>query len=281
MSIDALGRGGAPLSADVWEALDKAMIGAATSQLAGRRLLEVRGPFGLGLKDVSLPDEEIGDGLTASGTIPLIFIQRSFTLAARDLAAYEREAPSLDLGPLAEAAIEVARQEDEVVFAGTPRGPGLTTTEGVAAVPMPAWEAAGSAIDTVIAAATALDETGYHGPYALALAPARYNLLLRRLETGVVSELDTIREIVTEGIFKAPILTDAGVLVATGAQFAHIVVGQDMSLGFVGPTNDGRFEFTVSESLAVRLLERGAVCVVGKPAATGAGRGDGGRRRRA
>jgi uncharacterized linocin/CFP29 family protein len=280
MSIDALGRTGSPVSEHVWEALDKTMVGAATSQLTGRRLLDVRGPYGLGLKSVALPDEDAGDGLIVSGTVPLALIQRSFTLSARDLAAYEHESTSLDLAPLAEAAIEVARREDEVVFAGTRRAPGLTTIEGVASVPLPAWDALGSAVGTVIAAATRLDENGFHGPYALAVSPARYNLLLRRLETGVVSELDTIREIATDGVFKAPVLDDAGVLIAVGAQFAHIVVGQDMSLGFVGPTADGRFEFTISESLAVRVLERGAVCVIGKPAAGATNQGDGARRRR-
>lgn len=279
MSIDALGRTGAPVSEHVWEALEKTMVGAATSQLTGRRLLDVRGPYGLGLKSVALPDEDAGDGLIVSGALPLALIQRSFTLSARDLAAYEHESTSLDLAALAEAAIAVARREDEVVFAGTQRTPGLTTIEGVASVPLPAWDALGSAVGTVIAAATRLDENGFHGPYALAVSPARYNLLLRRLETGVVSELDTIREIATDGVFKAPILDDAGVLLAVGAQFAHIVVGQDMSLGFVGPTADGRFEFTISESLAVRVLEHGAVCVIGKPAGSAA-QGDGSRRRR-
>ena len=46
MSIDALGRTGAPVSEHVWEALEKTMVGAATSQLTGRRLLDVRGPYG-------------------------------------------------------------------------------------------------------------------------------------------------------------------------------------------------------------------------------------------
>jgi hypothetical protein len=52
-----------------------------------------------------------------------------------------------------------------------------------------------------------------------------------------------------------------------------------MSLGFVGPTADGRFEFTISEALAVRVLERGAICVIGKPAG-GAAQGHDNRRRR-
>ena len=284
MTVDALGRSGAPIGAAMWESLDRTMVGVATSQLAGRRLLEVRGPFGLGLKDLSVPDEEIGDGLLASATIPLVLIQRSFALSTRDLAAYEREPTSMNLGPLVEAALAVARLEDDVLFKGTARGGGLLTTGGVASAPATAWDEAGAATDAVIAAATRLDDNGFHGPYTLALAPARYNGLLRRLGDGFVTELQAVRDVATDGVVKAPVLDDGGVLLASGGMFAHIVLGQDMSLGFVGPTADGRLEFTISESLALRVLQPGAVCVL--DAGTGAGKSAGavesgaGRRRR-
>ena len=266
MTVDALGRDAAPIGSALWERLDQAMVGVATSQLAGRRLLEVRGPFGLGLKDLALPDEELGEGLQVSGALPLVLIQRSFVLSTRDLAAYEREPTSMNLGPLVEAALAVARLEDEVIFNGTARAGGLLTTEGVASVALPSWDEAGSATQTVIAAATELDDNGFHGPYTLALAPARYNALLRRLDNGLVTELQAVREVATDGVVKAPLLGDGGVLVATGGYFAHIVLGQDMSLGFVGPTADGRLEFTISESLALRVLQPGAVCAIGATA---------------
>ena len=76
----------------------------------------MRGPYGLGLKSVALPDEDAGDGLIVSGALPLALIQRSFTLS-RAHGRDEHESTSLDLAPLAEAAIAVARREDEVVFA--------------------------------------------------------------------------------------------------------------------------------------------------------------------
>jgi uncharacterized linocin/CFP29 family protein len=110
---------------------------------------------------------------------------------------------------------------------------------------------------------TALDEAGVHGPYTLALAPRRYNQLLRPLETGRVNELDLVKQVVSDGIVKAPALRDGGVLIASGSQYAHLVIGQDMSLGFLGPTDDGRLAFSISESLALRVPAPAAVCVLG------------------
>jgi len=51
------------------------------------------------------------------------------------------------------------------------------------------------------------------------------------------------------------------VLIASGRQFATIVLGQDLAPGFVGPAGRS-YEFTVSESLALRLLVPEAVCVL-------------------
>jgi uncharacterized linocin/CFP29 family protein len=259
-----LSRDDAPIGERVWEVLDSTMLGVARGELAGRRLLEIDGPYGLGLKDVALADEEVGDGVFVAATLPLAYIQRTFALFARDLAVFEREASSLDLMPLVRATLDVAHLEDEIVFKGTARTQGLATADGVLGVGLTKWESVGAAEADLIAAVTALDAAGFHGPYAVALAPARYNLLLRRFETAAVSELEVIRSIVTEGVVKAPGLGEGGVLLQAGREFAHIVVGQDLSLGFVGAEPGGRLVFSVSESLALRILVPQAVCVLGK-----------------
>ena len=44
-------------------------------------------------------------------------------------------------------------------------------------------------------------------------------------------------------------------------QFATIVVGQDMTVGFVGPAGD-EIEFTISESLVPRIRRPQAVCIL-------------------
>jgi len=66
---------------------------------------------------------------------------------------------------------------------------------------------------------------------------------------------------VTGGVFKAPILESGGVLLASGRQFASIVLGQDMTIGFIGPAG-GEVEFSISESLALRIRQPQALCVL-------------------
>ena len=261
MANKYLARGDAPFESDVWNVLDGAMTQAAKSQLVGRRLLDVDGPFGVGVKAVPLTDQEQEDGLVTSAILPLHWVQKPFEMGVRDLAAYERDGLSLSVKPVAEAAIACAQAEDELVFHGTAGKPGLLTVEGAGEQALSAWDETGAAADDVIQAMTTLDEGGFHGPYALALAPKRYNLLFRRYAQGNQTEMAHVQTMATDGIFKAPVLDDGGVLVATGRQYASIVLGQDMSIVFIGPAGS-KIEFAVTESLALRIRRPQAICVL-------------------
>jgi uncharacterized linocin/CFP29 family protein len=260
MANKYLAREDAPFGADVWKALDAAMTEAARGQLAGRRLLHIEGPFGLGLKAVSLQDETTEDGLTMGRVLPLSLIQKPFTLGTRDLAGYERDGIVLNTRPVVEAAIAVAKQEDNLIFNGVSGIPGLLTVEGAQQQQLSAWEKVGMAADDIVKAITALDGAGFHGPYILALAPARYNLMFRRYPQGNQSEMEHVRTMVTEGIVKAPAL-EGGLLLASGRRYASLVLGQDMSIAFIGPAG-GEIEFTISESLALRIRWPQAICVL-------------------
>jgi uncharacterized linocin/CFP29 family protein len=261
MANKYLAREDAPFGADVWEVLDAAMVEAAKGELAGRRLLHVEGPFGLGLKAVPLQDEEAQDGLITAGMLPLSLIYKPFTLGARDLANYEREDIVLDTGPVFEAAIAAARQEDSLIFNGASGVLGLLEVEGAHQQNLSAWEEMGAAANDVIQAITVLDDGGFHGPYALALAPARYNLLFRLYQRGNQSEMEHVRAMATEGVFKAPVLESGGVLLASGRRYASIVLGQDMHIGFIGPAGS-EIEFAISESLALYIRQPQAICVL-------------------
>jgi uncharacterized linocin/CFP29 family protein len=261
MANKYLAREDAPLGGETWKVLDGTMKAAAESQLAGRRLLHIEGPHGLGLKAVPLQDAEAEPGLIASSFIPLSLIHTTFTLGRRDLAAYERDQVALNTGPVASAAIECARVEDTLVFKGTKTVPGLLTAEGSNTLKLRPWDEVGAAGEDIIKAVTTLDGAGFHGPYCLALAPSRYNLLYRRYPQGNISELEQVEAIVKEGVFKAPILGGGGVLLASGRQFAAIVVGQDMSVGFIGPVGE-KIEFSISESLALLVRAPKAICVL-------------------
>jgi len=261
MANKYLAREDAPFESGIWELLDGAMKEAAKSQLIGRRLLDLEGPYGLGLKAVPLRDYEDESGLIVSEVLPVVLIQKFFELNTRDLASYEREAVALDTCPIAQAAIEIAQREDQLIFNGGPQVPGLLSIEGSSEMNLLAWDEVGAAANDVIQAITNLDDAGFHGPYALALAPERYNLLFRLYPQGKQSELDHLRMMVTEGIFKTPALDSGGLLLAATANCASIVLGQDMSLGYIGPMGDKQ-EFTISESLTLRIRQPSAICVL-------------------
>ncbi len=261
MANKYLAREDAPFEDKIWDILDEAMKEAAANQLVGRRLLDVEGPFGIGLKGVSLQDKEIESGLFASRMLPLLLIQKSFTLGTRDLAGYEREGVLLDTCKVGETAVECARLEDDLIFNGAPDVPGLLTVDGANSLDLSGWSEIGTAANDLIEAITALDDAGFHGPYSLALTPERYNLLFRLYPQGKQSELDHVRTMVTEGVFKTPILEGGGVLLSAKAQCASIVLGQDMSIGYIGPAGDQQ-EFSLSESLTVRIRQPQAICVL-------------------
>jgi uncharacterized linocin/CFP29 family protein len=256
-----LGREDAPVSAETWKLLDATMIEAAKSQLAGRRFIGIEGPFGLGLKVIPLSDCEVSDGIAASPFLPVHLLSTSFYLNKRDLAASERDHLMLDLDPVTCAAISCATKEDTIIFNGIQDVPGLLGAEGSATLALTKWDKIGTAADQIIDAVTRLDTAGFHGPYCMGLAPAQYNILLRRYPQGDGTELDHIRTILGGEVIKAPILKKGGVLLASGRQYCSLVIGQDMSIGFNGPSGDS-LEFSISESLALLIRAPEAICVL-------------------
>ncbi len=256
-----LGRSEAPISAGTWKLLDTVMIEAAKGQLAGRRLISIDGPFGFGLKTIPLSDCEIAEGVSASPFIPVNLIAGSFFLNKRDLAASGDTPAFLDTDPVVCAAVACAAKEDELIFSGIKEIPGLLAAEGSCSLTLGKWDKAGMAADQVISAVTMLDDAGFHGPYCMGLAPARYNLLLRRYPQGDGTELEHIRSILGGDVVKAPVLKKGGVLLASGRQYCSLVIGQDMSIGFNGPAGDA-YEFSISESLALLIRAPEAICVL-------------------
>jgi uncharacterized linocin/CFP29 family protein len=269
MSAKFLQRDDAPFGGQVWEKIDNTVVAAAKGQLCGRRLLHVKGPYGLGLKTLPSADKPVSDKtaggakMTASCVTPLAMIQSEFTLPIRDIAAFEQSGLPLDLGDAAKASIDCARQEDNLIFNGSKSLglKGLLNVEGTHSVKLKSWDDVGAAADDIIQAVTALDGAGFHGPYALALVPKLYNLLFRRYPQGNATELEHLNQIITDSIVKAPAVQAGGILLCTSGPFANIVLGQDLMTGFNGPAGS-EYQFLVSESVALWLTQPEAVCIL-------------------
>lgn len=273
MDLDLLNRGHAPFPASLWQDIETAAVQAARDRLTGRRFLDLEGPFGPGLTTIEVgnddycrqpgPDEA---GAIMGRAIPLPMIRKSFRLSIRRVAAHVQNGQPLDLSPAQDAAEAVADREEEMIYQGSPGLglAGLISIDGRQAVPIGDWTAPDRALQDVLAAATKLDESGYRGPYALALAPALYNNLFRLYPGSDVLALEHLRRLCTSGIYKAAI--EGGVLVDSRA--GVLVLGQDLQAGY--SSQDGvHYHLYVSESIVLRVDEPQAICAIG-PVATAA-----------
>ncbi len=271
MAEKYLHREEAPFSKEFWEKLDSVVIEAAKSQLAARKFLHLEGPYGIELKALpgrDAPVEEkiqVGQAQTqvsVSSITPLPLLRSTFRLGSRDIQHFEKTGV-FNWDPAAEAAIACARQEDTLIFFGSRAVgvEGLLSAKEASSTKLTSWDEVGAAAENIIQAATTLDAAGFPGPYALALAPGLYNLLLRRYPQGNMLELEHVKNIATEGVFKAPCLLKGGVLISSGRHVASIIMGQDLMAGFIGPEN-GDYIFLLSESLVPIIRQPKGICVL-------------------
>lgn len=264
--MDHLNRAQAPFSAEVWERIDAAAVEAAKAVLTGRRFLELEGPFGLGLTALEVgmdafcrdPGEHEAAAIV-SRALSVPMLRKACRISARRLAAHLDKALPLSLTEIEDAAEAVARREEEIIYFGQPDFglTGLLNSSGRIELARGDWSSLDTALTDVLAAITALDESGFHGPYALVMPPAQYNNLFRHYEHTDLLQIEHLKSLCTRGVYKAavdrPAIVDdhAGVL----------VLGQDLRVGYSG--SDGiHYHLFVCESLVMRLDEPGAVCVL-------------------
>jgi len=264
--MDHLNRQQAPFPAAVWNLIDHAAIEAAKPLLTARRYLDVEGPFGLGLTSLELGGDDYvqsaREGQAAailSRAISVPMFRHSCLLSARRLASHLEQGTPLSLAAVQDAAEAVARREEEFIYFGqTEFGlEGLRNAKGRGEVQGGDWSNLDEALNDVLAAVTTLDNTGFHGPYALALPPLQYNNLFRHYEHTDMLQIEHLKSLCTHGVYKS--VVDRPVIVDKHA--GAIVVGQDMHMGYAG-TDGIHYQLFICESVVLRLDEPSAVCVI-------------------
>jgi uncharacterized linocin/CFP29 family protein len=246
--------------------IEDAAIAAAKDILTGRRIIDVEGPYGLGLTTVEVGNDDLcrepgpeEASAVVSHALSLPMIYRRFSLSKRRIAAFQEMGQPLNLKVVEDAGQAVAMREEEFIYRGQPgfHLQGLLTADGRNEVKGGNWANLDEVIDNVIAAVNVLDGKGYRGPYGLALAPALYNNLFRRYAGSDLLQIEHLKRLCTRGIVKADI--DQGVLVAKDV--GSIVLGQDMHINYLGP--DAAHEnFAVSESVVLKIDAPDAICTI-------------------
>jgi uncharacterized linocin/CFP29 family protein len=272
----------APESPELLNKIEEAAVSAARDILSGRRIIDVEGPYGLGLTAVEVGNDDLcrqpGPGEASavlSHALSLPMIYRRFSLSRRRIAAFREMGQPLNLKVVEDAAQAVAMREEEFIYQGQPdfHLQGLLNADGRNTLQGGDWTSVDQVLENVIAAVNTLDSKGYRGPYGLALAPALYNNLFRRYPGSDLLQIEHLKRLCTRGIVKAQI--EGGVLVAKDV--GSIVLGQDLQIAYLSP--DAAHEnFAVTESLALKIEAPDAICTI-TPAATET-RTDAVRRRR-
>jgi uncharacterized linocin/CFP29 family protein len=254
------------IAPDLLSEIEGAAVSAARDILTGRRILDVEGPYGLGLTDLEVGNDDLcrqpGPGeasAVVSHALSVPMIYRRFSLSKRRITAHQETGQPLNLKVAEDAGQAVAAREEEFVYYGQPgfHLPGLLTAEGRNNLNGGNWSNVDEVLDNVIEAVNILDGKGYRGPYGLALAPVLYNNLFRRYAGTDLLQIEHLKRLCTRGIVKAAI--EGGVLVAK--EVGSIVVGQDMQVSYLVP--DAAHEnFTVNESVVLKIEAPDAICTI-------------------
>ena len=114
----------------------------------------------------------------------------------------------------------------------------------------------------IVEATRKLNEHGHYGPYAVVLSPRLYSLLHRIYEKTGVLEIETIRQLASDGVYQSNRLRgDSGVVVSTGRENMDLAVAMDMVTAYLGAERMNH-PFRVLEALILRIKHPDAICTL-------------------
>lgn len=249
----------APVTPESWKEIEAAAAGKLKLDLAGRKLVDVRGPYGweygaVNLGRLDLDGKKSRDGVQwgMRRVLPLVELRVPFLLEIMELDYGARGAEDVDLDPVTKAAEAVARFEDHAIFNGMPQA-GI---EGILGAtphkPVTVSSAAGYTGATV-EACEILRDSGVEGPYALALGTNAFKDLARATDDGYPVRKNIEKQILNGPIIHAPALEGGLVTSIRGGDYA-LTVGQDLSIGYAAHDKE-KVELYITESFMFRVLE--------------------------
>jgi uncharacterized linocin/CFP29 family protein len=229
----------APITEAGWEEIEKEAKRTLRGMLAGRRVVDFRGPLGWGASDVELgradPIASPAGGPDIQARLrriqPLVEIRIPFEMSRAELDAIDRGARDPDLDNVIAAAREIAIAEDRAIFHGYEAAhiTGICQACAPAAVPLGTSHA--DYPGAVSAALTKLRDEGIEGPFAVVLNEQLYRDLAARTDGGYPILSHVQRLIDGEIVWAAGL--EGGLVVSTRGGDFELSVGQDFSIGYL------------------------------------------------
>jgi uncharacterized linocin/CFP29 family protein len=247
----------APINDGAWSQIEEEATRTLKRYLAGRRVVDVKGPGGSMLSavgtghlhEVATPAE----GIIARqrDVKALVELRVPFQLERQAINDVERGANDSDWQSLKDAAKKIAFAEDRTIFEGYPAASieGIRTATSNRTRTLP--EDVVNYPDVIAEALSELRLAGVNGPYSVLLGADAYTALSEASDHGY-PVIQHIQRLVNEEIIFAPAIDGAFVLTTRGGDF-ELHLGQDVSIGYLSHT-DKIVTLYLQESLTFLML---------------------------
>src|SRR5262249_47598499 len=255
----------APITEAGWEEIEKEAKRTLRGMLAGRRVVDFRGPLGWDDSDVELgradPISPPPNGPDVQARLRrvqrMVELRSPFEVTRAELDAIDRGARDPDLDAVIAAAREIAIAEDRSIFHGYKAAhiTGICEAAKDAAVPLGTSHA--DYPGAVSAALTKLRDEGIEGPFAVVLNEQLYKDLTARTDSGYPI-LSHVQRLVDGDIVWAAGF-EGGLVLSKGGGDSELSVGQDFSIGYLDHTGEA-VRLYIEESFTFLVLtEQAAV----------------------
>src|SRR5271170_7606190 len=261
----------APISDSAWAQIEEETSRTLKRYLAGRRVVDLKGPTGTGLSAVgtghlrTIATPAKGMVARQREVKALVELRVPFDLDRQAIDDVERGANDSDWQPAKDAARQIAFAEDRAIFDGYAAA-GIQGIRQGTSNPVMALPADARAFPEAIAQALSqLRLVGVDGPYCVLLGADSYTALAETSDQGY-PVLQHIKRLVDSEIVWAPAIAGAFVLSTRGGDF-DLHIGQDTSIGYLSHT-DAAVTLYLQETFTFLLLTTEAAVAL-MPAASG------------
>jgi uncharacterized linocin/CFP29 family protein len=247
----------APISDAAWADIEEETTRTLKRHLAGRRVVDVQGPGGVGLsavgtghlKTISAP----GDGILARqrDVKALVEFRVPFELDRQQVDDVERGADDSDWQPAKVAAQKIAYAEDRAIFEGYAAAGIVGIRQGTSNPRMTLPADIRGYPDAIAQALSQLRLVGVNGPYSVLLGADAYTALGETSDNGY-PVLEHVKKLVKDELIWTPAIAGAFVLTTRGGDF-DLHIGQDVSIGYLSHT-DSVVRLYLQETLTFLLL---------------------------
>jgi uncharacterized linocin/CFP29 family protein len=247
----------APISDGAWSQIEEEAARTLKRYLAGRRVVDLKGPGGVSLAAVGTGHlrgiDAPGDGILARQreVKAVVELRVPFELERQDIDDVDRGANDSDWQPLKDAAKRIAYAEDRAIFEGYAAAgiEGIRQGTSNPVISLPADVA--KYPDAIAQALSQLRLVGVNGPYSVVMGADAYTALSEASDHGY-PVIEHIQRLVNEEIIFAPAIAGAFVLTTRGGDF-DLHIGQDVSIGYLSHS-DKAVTLYLQESLTFLLL---------------------------